>query len=97
MRIQATQVFEQIEQAVKDEKRYIFLRGSSRSSKTISAVQWVILQALVTRGLIVTIARATQVSIKGTILEDFKFVMNQLGMFPSHDLINQDYIALIPL
>jgi len=96
MKIQATQVFEQIEQAVKDEKRYIFLRGSSRSSKTISAVQWVILQALVTKGLIVTIARATQVSIKGTILEDFKFVMNQLGMFDEKLLNKQELVYKFP-
>jgi phage terminase large subunit len=96
MKIQATQVFEQIEEAVKDEKRYIFLRGSSRSSKTISAVQWVILQALVTKGLIVTIARATQVSIKGTILEDFKFVMNQLGMFDEKSLNKQELVYKFP-
>ena len=92
MRIQATEVFEQIADAVDLNKRYIFLRGSSRSSKTISAVQWVILQALQHPKLTVTIARATQVSIKGTILEDFKFVMEQLGMYDDKSLNKQELV-----
>ena len=92
MKLQATVVFEDIEKAVNDEKRYIFLRGSSRSSKTISAVQWVVIQALVNPKITITIARATQVSIKATILEDFKFVMNQLEMYDEKLLNKQELV-----
>jgi phage terminase large subunit len=81
MRIQATKIFHDIDEAVKGNKRYIFLRGSSRSSKTISALQYLIVEALKTPSLAITIARATQVSIKNTILVDFKNIMEDLDIF----------------
>ena len=81
MKIQATKIFQDIDEAVKDEKRYIFLRGSSRSSKTISAVQYLIVEALTTPSISITIARATQVSIKNTILVDFKNIMESMEIF----------------
>ena len=81
MKIQATQIFQDIDEAVKDEKRYIFLRGSSRSSKTISAVQYLIVEALKTPSISITIARSTQVSIKNTILVDFKKIMEDMEIF----------------
>lgn len=81
MRIQATKVFQDIDEAVKEDKRYIFLRGSSRSSKTISALQYLIVEALKTPSISITIARATQVSIKNTILVDFKDIMEQMGIW----------------
>ena len=80
MKIQATKIFTDIDGSVKDEKRYIFLRGSSRSSKTISALQYIIIEGLSNPGMSITIARATQVSIKNTILVDFKDVMEQIGI-----------------
>jgi phage terminase large subunit len=83
MNIKATKIFADIDEAVKDEKRYIFLRGSSRSSKTISALQYLIVEALKTPSISITIARATQVSIKNTILVDFKGIMEEMGIF--HD------------
>lgn len=81
MRIQATKIFQDIDEAVKGEKRYIFLRGSSRSSKTISALQYLIVEALKTPSISITIARATQVSIKNTILVDFKNIMEDLNIY----------------
>lgn len=91
MKIQGTQVLEHLINAVDENKRYIFLRGSSRSSKTISAVQWLCVEALKTK-ITATIARATQVSIKGTILEDFKFVMEQLDIFEEKRLNKQELV-----
>ena len=81
MNIKATKVFQDIDQAVQDQKRYIFLRGSSRSSKTISALQYLIVEAVKTDNISITIARATQVSIKNTILVDFKSIMEQMGIW----------------
>jgi phage terminase large subunit len=81
MNIKATKIFADIDEGVKQGKRYIFLRGSSRSSKTISAVQYLIVEALSNPGLSITIARATQVSIKNTILVDFKNIMEQMDIF----------------
>ena len=81
MKIQATKIFEDISNGVNQGNRYIFLRGSSRSSKTISALQYLIIEALKTPHISITIARSTQVSIKNTILVDFKDIMGQMGIF----------------
>lgn len=95
MKVQATEVLEQIISAVELNKRYIFLRGSSRSSKTISAVQWLVIECLKSP-ITATIARATQVSIKGTILEDFKFVMNGFGKYQEKSLNKQELVYRFP-
>ena len=81
MKIQANVLFDQIDQEIKKGTRYISLRGSSRSGKTVSALQTVILECLVNENTIVTIARETQVSIKNTILVDFKEVLEQLQIW----------------
>jgi phage terminase large subunit len=78
MNLKATKIFADIVSAVDEGKRYIFLRGSSRSSKTTSAVQFLILEALKKPNISITIARATQVSIKNTILVDFLEVLETL-------------------
>jgi phage terminase large subunit len=81
MRIQATKIFNDIDEAVKDQVRYIFLRGSSRSSKTISALQYLIVEALKNPSVSITIARSTQVSLKNTILVDFKDIMEKMEIY----------------
>lgn len=81
MKIKATKIFEDIHNSVLEDKRYIFLRGSSRSSKTISALQYIIVEGLKTPKTTITIARATQVSLRHTILPDFKFVMEEMGIW----------------
>lgn len=80
MRIQATKIFQDIAEAVENQKRYIFLRGSSRSSKTISALQYLIVEALTTPNISITIARSTQVSLKNTIMVDFKSIMEGMDI-----------------
>jgi len=81
MKIQATELFEQIDDEVKSGKRYIFLRGSSRSGKTVSGLQYLIVEALSTPNLTITIARETQVSIKNTILVDLKDILQSLDLW----------------
>lgn len=80
MKIQATELFERIDEQVNEGKRYIFLRGSSRSGKTVAAIQYLIVEALKNK-CIITIARETQVSIKNTILVDFKEQMETLDLW----------------
>jgi len=81
MKIQATELFLKIKDTKESGKRYIFLRGSSRSGKTIAAVQTLIIEALTRPNISITIARATQVSIKNTILIDFKDILETMGIF----------------
>lgn len=92
MKIKATIVFEQLYDAIQQDKRYIFLRGSSRSSKTISALQMVVLEALKTPKTTITIARETQVSLRHTILPDFKFVMEEIGLWNTGVFQKQEFV-----
>ena len=96
MRIQATKVFADIDEGVKNEKRYIFLRGSSRSSKTISAVQYLIIEAMKTPDISITIARATQVSIKNTILIDFKDIMKSMELWDTGKFNKVEMVYTFP-
>ena len=81
MKLQANELFEQIKEKIDQGKRYIFLRGSSRSGKTIAAIQVVTVECLQNPNTTVTIARETQVSIKNTILIDFQNVMEELDLW----------------
>lgn len=83
MKLQANELFEQIREKVLEGKRYIFLRGSSRSGKTRAAIQTLIIEALTNKKITITIARETQVSIKNTILVDFQEEMEKLDLW--HD------------
>jgi len=96
MNIKATKVFADIDEGVKNEKRYIFLRGSSRSSKTISAIQYVIIEALKTPDISITIARATQVSIKNTILIDFKDIMKSMELWDTGKFNKVEMVYTFP-
>ena len=78
MKIQATKIFADINTAVQENKRYIFLRGSSRSSKTTSAIQYLIVEAIKNPNISITIARATQVSLKNTIMVDIAEVLETM-------------------
>ena len=81
MEIQTTELYMKIQEALQENKRYIFLRGSSRSGKTITALQHIIITALSKPNTLITIARETQVSIKNTILVDFKGVLQDLNLW----------------
>lgn len=81
MRIQATEVFTDIDDAINEGFRYIFLRGSTRSGKTIASLQYIIIECLKRPNISATIARATQVSLKNTILVDFKDIMNTMEIW----------------
>lgn len=81
MKILANPLFEDIYNELSKGVRYLFLRGSSRSGKTISAIQTLIVAALTKPKTTITIARETQVSIKNTILIDFKDEMEKLDMW----------------
>ena len=96
MKIQATQVFADIDEAINEGYRYIFLRGSTRSSKTISSLQYIIIECLKRPGISATIARATQVSLKNTILVDFKDIMNSMDLWDSGTFNKVDNVYAFP-
>jgi len=96
MRIKATEVFADIDEAVKEGFRYIFLRGSTRSGKSIACLQYIIIECLKRPNLTATIARATQVSLKNTILVDFKNVMNSMEIWETGKFNKVDNIYIFP-
>ena len=96
MRIQATEVFSEIDQAVKDNYRYIFLRGSTRSGKTIASLQYIIIECLKRPNISATIARSTQVSLKNTILVDFKDIMNTMEIWDTGKFNKVDNVFQFP-
>lgn len=96
MRIKATQVFADIDEAINDGYRYIFLRGSTRSGKTIASLQYIIVECLKRAGISATIARATQVSLKNTILVDFKDIMNSMDLWESGTFNKVDNVYTFP-
>jgi phage terminase large subunit len=81
MEFETTILYLDIQDKIEEGKRYIFLRGSSRSGKTFTALQHLIITALSKPNTTITIARETQVSIKNTILIDFKEVLMSLDLW----------------
>ena len=96
MKIKATQVYEDIDNAIKEGNRYIFLRGSTRSGKSIASLQYLIVYCLSQPNTLATVARATQVSLKNTILVDFKDIMNSMEIWESGTFNKVDNLYTFP-
>lgn len=81
MKIQVTEVYTDIDDAVNEGNRYIFLRGSTRSGKSVASIQYMVIECLKFSNTLATIARATAVSLKNTILVDFKDIMESMDIW----------------
>jgi phage terminase large subunit len=85
--IKQTEVFNWNLDALQDDNvRFIINQGGSRSSKTYSLCQMVIVYCLTNPGKMVSIIRKTFPTLRGTVMRDFFEVMNELGLYdkPSH-------------
>ena len=91
MKLQVSELYELIQNVKNENKRYIFLRGSTRSGKTYAATQDVIVECLLNK-ITLTIARSTQVSLKSTILQDFKSILESLEIFKDENLNKSELI-----
>lgn len=83
-RIRVSNVFDRLHRAWRQKKFNVFvLEGGSRSSKTISIIQFLLLYAQETRGTEkrVIISRAVGTWIKGTVLHDFLKVLKAYGWY----------------
>lgn len=80
--IQHTPVFSKNFDALNDEKvRFIINQGGSRSSKTYSLCQMMIVYCLTTPGKMVSIVRKTFPILRGTVMRDFIEVMRELDLY----------------
>ena len=82
LKILQTPVFNWNYDALRDDKvRFIINQGGSRSSKTYSLCQMVIVYCLTTPNKMVSIIRKTFPTLRGTVMRDFFEVMNDLGLY----------------
>lgn len=80
--IKQTPVFNWNYDALTDNNiRFIINQGGSRSSKTYSLCQMVIVYCLTTPNKMVSIIRKTFPTLRGTVMRDFFEVMNELGLY----------------
>lgn len=61
--------------------KIVILQGGTRSGKSYSAVQYLIVKALEEDGIVVSIVRKSFPSLRISVLRDFKTIMNELGLW----------------
>lgn len=81
MVINATVVFEKTWDAITGDKRFIIHQGGSRSSKTYSICQAIIIYALKNPRSVVSIIRKTFPALRATVYRDFIEILNDLGIY----------------
>lgn len=73
--------------------RLVVNEGSSRSTKTYSIIQYLIGEALKTKGLKITVTRAKLTWLKATVIPDFQDILrNQFNMWNENDYHKSDQI-----
>jgi phage terminase large subunit len=77
LQIQTSKTFEDIN----SDRKIILLRGGSRSSKSYSAVQYLIVKAIEEAGTVISIVRKSFPSLRISTLRDFKSIMSRLGIW----------------
>lgn len=91
-KIQTTRIFRDIEQAVAQGYTTISLQGSARSSKTYNVLIWLIVYCLNHPNTRLSIVRATLPAIKGSVLVDFKEILQRMGIYNERSLNKSELI-----
>jgi len=77
LQIQTSKTFGDIQNG----KKIIILRGGTRSGKSYSAIQWLIVKALEEEGVMISVVRKSFPSLRISALRDFKTIMSDLGLW----------------
>ncbi len=93
MDINATQVFSWNWDALTSDKRFIINQGGSRSSKTYSLCQLIIVYCLQNQNKVVSIVRKTFPALRATVMRDFFEVLKDLNLYEktSHNMSENIY------
>ena len=93
MELNATQVFSWNWEALTSEKRFIINQGGSRSSKTYSLCQLLIVWCLQNPNKVVSIVRKTFPALRATVMRDFFEVLKDLNLYEksSHNMSENIY------
>jgi len=81
MEIKATAIFEKNYEAILGDKRFIINEGGSRSSKTYSLCQLMIIYCLQNNNKVVSVIRKTFPALRATVLRDFIEILRDMGLY----------------
>jgi phage terminase large subunit len=81
MDIKATAIFEKNYEAILGDKRFIINEGGSRSSKTYSLCQLMIIYCLQNNNKVVSVIRKTFPALRATVLRDFIDILKEIGLY----------------
>lgn len=76
--IKTNKVFKHLQEST---KRFIVEQGGTRSGKTYNIVIWLIVQAIMRKGIVVAIVRKTYPSLRATVLRDFIEIMETMLLY----------------
>jgi phage terminase large subunit len=97
MEIQATKIFEKNWNALQDDGvRFIINEGGSRSSKTYSLCQMIIIYCLENNGVIVSIIRKTFPALRATVMRDFMEILKDLNIYSNEQHNKSEHIYTFP-
>lgn len=96
MDIKATVVFQKTWDALYSNYRFIVSEGGSRSSKTYSLCQAIILYCLQTPKTAFSVVRATFPALRGSIMRDFFEILNELNLYDVNYHSKTEHIYRFP-
>ena len=96
MTIQTTNIYAQVDKAIKKGYTTVSAQGSSRSSKTFNILIWLIIYCLSHSRTRLSIVRATLPALKGSVFIDFKEILYKLNVFDESCLNKSEMIYTFP-
>lgn len=97
MEIKSTVIFEKNYEALNDHAiRFVINEGGSRSSKTYSLCQLVIIYCLQNNNKVVSIIRKTFPALRATVMRDFIEILKDLGIYSLEDHNKSEHIYTFP-
>ena len=97
MEIKSTVIFERNYAALNDQDiRFVINEGGSRSSKTYSLCQLVIIYCLQNNNKVVSIIRKTFPALRATVLRDFIEILKELNIYSVEDHNKSEHIYTFP-
>jgi len=96
MEIQATNIFARNWDALNSDKRFIINQGGSRSSKTYSLCQMIIVYCVQNPNKVVSIVRKTFPALRATVMRDFFEIMKDLEIYEKSNHNMSENIYFFP-
>ena len=97
MEINSTVIFEKNYEALQDKDvRFIINEGGSRSSKTYSLCQMIIVYSLQNKGKVTSIIRKTFPALRATVMRDFLEIMKEMDLYDVNSHNKSEHIYTFP-